>query len=118
MKFNFKPMEILQNLLTIVAAVTILYGIALSAGYLIDRAGAEDLAQRKANEVTAQLYKAQQDNERERLNSDIQELLLQMQFLLSKPNRTEYDEMQIKVWQDSVALKQQRLAELSEVKGE
>ena len=61
---------------------------------------------------------AQIDNERGRLGSDIQILLLQINFMLSKPNRTEYDDLQLKIWQDSIALKQKRLAELEQIEAE
>lgn len=107
--------ELAGTIVTCAAAASLIYGAGLKSGLVIGRAEAEDIAQQKANVVQKQLYEAQIDNERGRLESDIQILLLQINFMLSKPNRTEYDDLQLKIWQDSIALKQKRLAELEQI---
>lgn len=96
------------------AAAALIYGVGLKTGWIIGESEAEEIAQQKANVVQQQLYEAQQDNEQARLEQDITILLMQMNFLLTKPERSEFDDMQLKIWQDSIAMKQQRIAELNE----
>ena len=103
------------TIVAVAAAAGVIGGVVYSAGWVVSRAGAEEIMQQKANVVQQQIYEAQIDNERGRLESDIQILLLQINFMLSKPDRTEYDDLQLKIWKDSIALKQKRLAELEQV---
>jgi hypothetical protein len=110
--------ELAQTITSAGAAFALLGGVVYSTGWIVTRsaakADAQEIAQEKANVVQQQLYEAQIDNERGRLESDIQILLLQINFLSSKPDRTEYDNMQLKIWQDAIGMKQTRLQELNE----
>ena len=96
------------------AAAALIGTVVYQTGWIIGKSQAEDIAQQKANVVAQQLYEAQQDNERARLEQDINILMMQLNFLLSKPERTEFDEMQLQIWRDSIAMKQKRIAELNE----
>lgn len=113
MKFDLKPMDAVKNFTALCVALGLMYAAGLKTGWIIGEAEAEDIAQSKANIVAQQLYQITQDSEIERLNSDISILLLQINFMLSKPDRTEYDDMQLTIWKDAIGLKQKRLAEIA-----
>jgi len=107
MKFNLKPMDLVQNFLSICSVVGILGGIAYSAGWIVSRAGAGEISQQ-------QVYEEALDRERADLQFQIDMATMKMKFLAEKADRDDYDNMELDLLQTQVAMLQSRLAKLNE----
>lgn len=128
MKMNLSPMELVRNIGTIVAVVSVLGTAAVttaySAGWIIRESSAEEIAQTKANEVQQQLLAKWEEYEQDRkldrlqyekdqLEGEIRDLTAQIELRMSKPNRTDWDNQQLQFLQDQLLLKQTSLEELN-----
>lgn len=105
------------------AAAAVVGGVIYSTGWVIDRAGAEEIAQQKANEVfkelqavQRQIYEELKQDDEDRLSADIEILKLQIEGMSSKPNRSEYENVQLRIWNQQLTIKQQELAALTAAK--
>jgi hypothetical protein len=118
MKLNIRPMDLVKNIYVIIGLVSVVGGAvvatAYAAGWLVNEARASELAKQEAVVVQQQLYEAQQANEKRSLLSEIEVLNLQIAIAYSKPDRSDWENAQIKALQDQVTIKQTRLAELDQ----
>jgi tRNA A37 N6-isopentenylltransferase MiaA len=108
------------------AAVFGLLGVLFySTGWVVSRAvaradAAED-AQQKANEVRAELLTVQQkiydkleDQDQARVKQDIEILALQIESLESKPDRSDYENVNLRILNQQLVLKQAELSKMLE----
>lgn len=113
--------DIAQYITAVAAAAGVIGGIVYSTGWVINKAQAEEVAQQKANEVYKELLVVQQkiyeelkEDDEARLHQDIQILALQIEGLESKPARSDYENIQLRILNQQLALKQAELSKMLE----
>lgn len=123
MKFDLKPMDLVRNFTALCVALGLVYAAGLKTGWIIGEAEGEEIAQQKANVVYKELLVVQQkiyeelkQDDEDRLQADIQILMLQIEGMSSKPDRSEYEDVQLRIWNKQLEIKQGELADLMKAK--
>ena len=109
--------DLAQTIVAVGGAAAVIGGVVYSAGWVVSEkaanAYADETSQQKANAVTEQLYVLSRSAEEAQLNADIQNLMMLIQLMESKPRRTDFENTQISVMKGQVGQKQSRLAEIA-----
>lgn len=105
MKLDLKPMELLKDFMLIVAVIGVLGGVAYSAGWIVNRAGASEM-------IEQSVYEEALDRERADLQFQIDMATMKMKFLLEKSDRTDFDNMELDLLKNQIAMLQERLTKL------
>lgn len=120
---NIAPMDLVKNFLSIAAVITILGGVAYSAGWAVNEARSAEIAQEKANEVhkellvvQQQLYDSQKEDDKDQLSSNIEILKLQIEGMNSKPEeeRSDYENVMLRIWEKQLGEDVALLVKLNE----
>jgi hypothetical protein len=110
MKFNMSLMDLIKHFMLIVSVVTMSAGVAYSAGWIVNRAGASEM-------IAQSVYGEALDRERADLQFQIDMASMKLQLLSEKEQRTDYDELEMSLLTDQIKRLQQRLEELNMPQG-
>ena len=91
MKFNIKPMELVRNFTAISVAVGILGGIGYAAGWFVNKAQAQAMIEQSS-------YELQRKYDRKVLELDITSLTMQIGLMEGKPDRSAWENEQLRLW--------------------
>jgi hypothetical protein len=122
-----KMKEISGAITASAAAFAVIGGVIYSTGWIVTRsaakADAQEVAQQKANEVYKELLVVQQNiydelkkDDEARLQQDIQILALQIEGLESNPDRSDYENTNLRILHTQLELKQGELSKMLEAK--
>ena len=110
MKLDITPMNMLRDFMVIIAVVTAAGGVAHSAGWIVNRAAANTMIAQSVNQEAL-------DRERADLQFQIEMASMKLRLLSDKPERSEYDNMEMSLLIEQVKRLQQRLEMLDGVQG-
>lgn len=108
MKLNLT--EIGKDILLASAVLGLFYGVAVKSGYILGRAEAQDMVQQN-------VYQEALDRERADLQFQIDMTTMKLKFLAEKPDRSEYDNMELDMLQNQIGKLQERIAVLDQPRG-